>query len=537
MSLLRTRSSPSAPGARKLLHRHCRDGVVSCPWWRRRGSSTTRTAGFAVPLRRVLPLLLAAERGDVEGVPPAPHLLVAAGVDEVGTEDPVAPADERVVPCQSSTSKSVSKPSVIVYQATCSHRWRCFRPWISAWGARGEHQRRGPRVQVGGARDLVGDQRAAHARPLPIPAALGVGGDLGPVEGTVGEQLAAATEEVNQAHLPSGPVELVRLVHRQPRHPPTPGGERVTGAGQLLSFTSSSWRAASHACGDTIGVPACGLLSRLGPRPSRASSDGSRPLGGGRPLVRSRDWCSIPCRWNSSLEVTGERSDERRHLPLALAPAQTWFRVAARAWRASGRRPWRSSPRSSSRPSRPGRPWCTPPPAPHARRPRSRPAAGAAPPATPPPRSLRRDRPDGQRLRAPSSWWSPSVVGRLGGRPTPTTQAGLRRGPPPHFNKTGDNLRTAKGKGKEVTRSLPLSMYSAPGGLRQDPGRVAESPGEARTCGNQGFAKYVCSCRRVGLAGRRTAGGTRGAVAGTRRGGVGVRAAGLRGAAGRNATC
>jgi hypothetical protein len=85
--------------------------------------------------------------------------------------------------------------------------------------------------------------------------------------------------------------------------------------------------------------------------------------------------------------------------------------------------------------------------------------------------------------------------------------------------------RTAKGKGKEVTRSLPLSMYSAPGGLRQDPGRVAESPTEARTCGNQGFAKYVCSCRRVGLAERRTNGGTRGAVAGTRRGGAGVRAA------------
>jgi hypothetical protein len=96
--------------------------------------------------------------------------------------------------------------------------------------------------------------------------------------------------------------------------------------------------------------------------------------------------------------------------------------------------------------------------------------------------------------------------------------------------------RTAKGKGKEVTRSLPLSMYSAPGGLRQDPGRVAESPAEARTCGNQGFAEYVCSCRRMGLAGRRTGGGTRGAVGVLGAGDAGVRAAGLRGAAGRNAT-
>jgi hypothetical protein len=51
-------------------------------------------------------------------------------------------------------------------------------------------------------------------------------------------------------------------------------------------------------------------------------------------------------------------------------------------------------------------------------------------------------------------------------------------------------------------------------------------PAEARTCGNQGFTKYVCSCRRMGLAGRRTAGGTRGAVAHTARR-SGVRPAGL----------
>jgi hypothetical protein len=49
-----------------------------------------------VPLRRVLPLLLAAERGDVEVVPGVPHLLVAAGGDEVGAEDPVVLAEKRV---------------------------------------------------------------------------------------------------------------------------------------------------------------------------------------------------------------------------------------------------------------------------------------------------------------------------------------------------------------------------------------------------------------------------------------------------------
>src|SRR5262249_33627590 len=31
-----------------------------------------------------------------------------------------------------------------------------------------------------------------------------------------------------------GPVELVLLVHGQPRHPPTLAGKRVTGVGQLL---------------------------------------------------------------------------------------------------------------------------------------------------------------------------------------------------------------------------------------------------------------------------------------------------------------
>ncbi len=43
---------------------------------------------------------------------------------------------------------------------------------------------------------------------------------------------------------------------------------------------------------------------------------------------------------------------------------------------------------------------------------------------------------------------------------------------------------TTDDKGEGITYSVPLSTYSAPGGLRQDPGRAAESPAEARTCGN-----------------------------------------------------
>src|SRR5438094_3623555 len=51
---------------------------------------------LGVALRRILPLLLAPERSDVEVVPSVPHLLVAAVVDEVGAKHIVAVADERV---------------------------------------------------------------------------------------------------------------------------------------------------------------------------------------------------------------------------------------------------------------------------------------------------------------------------------------------------------------------------------------------------------------------------------------------------------
>jgi hypothetical protein len=40
---------------------------------------------------------------------------------------------------------------------------------------------------------------------------------------------------------------------------------------------------------------------------------------------------------------------------------------------------------------------------------------------------------------------------------------------------------TADKKGTECDYSVPLSMYSAPGGLRQDPGRAAKLLAEART--------------------------------------------------------
>ena len=62
-----------------------------------------------------------------------------------------------------------------------------------------------------------------------------------------------------------------------------------------------------------------------------------------------------------------------------------------------------------------------------------------------------------------------------------------------------------KEKGKEVTHSLPLSMYTAPGGLRQDQGRAAQSTvrGQNPTDGSgemmQGHAVVVAGRGPTGL--------------------------------------
>src|SRR5215467_2518836 len=45
---------------------------------------------------------------------------------------------------------------------------------------------------------------------------------------------AGGLEQIEQAYLALGSVELVLLVHGQPRHPAAFGGQRVTGVGQVL---------------------------------------------------------------------------------------------------------------------------------------------------------------------------------------------------------------------------------------------------------------------------------------------------------------
>ena len=48
----------------------------------------------------------------------------------------------------------------------------------------------------------------------------------------------------------------------------------------------------------------------------------------------------------------------------------------------------------------------------------------------------------------------------------------------------GGRPSAADDKGKESTRSLPLLIYSAPGGLRQGPGGAAEWLAQVRTYAN-----------------------------------------------------
>jgi hypothetical protein len=81
---------------------------------------------------------------------------------------------------------------------------------------------------MGEVANLIGPERAAAA------------GVLGPAkhtrleESAVHDQLTATFEQVEQAHLTFGPVELVFLFYGHPWHPPTLGGHRVTGASRFL---------------------------------------------------------------------------------------------------------------------------------------------------------------------------------------------------------------------------------------------------------------------------------------------------------------
>src|SRR5437879_7399571 len=130
------------------------------------------------------------------------------------------------VPCHSSTPKSLSKSSVMVYQGI-SQPIRVFTRSMPFCDAREANASGIANVQMGDVCDLVGHHGAANT------------GMLGPTfhagfeERAVEDQLTAALEQVEQAHLALGSVELVILLHGQPAHPTTHGVQLVPAPGRL----------------------------------------------------------------------------------------------------------------------------------------------------------------------------------------------------------------------------------------------------------------------------------------------------------------
>jgi len=98
-----------------------------------RANSTTCTAASEGNPLASPPKSPDGERGEVEVAPGGPHRLVAAVVDEVCAEYPLAVAEEHVVAVPFMTPKSTSKLSVMVYQGI-SQPIRAFRRAISACG-------------------------------------------------------------------------------------------------------------------------------------------------------------------------------------------------------------------------------------------------------------------------------------------------------------------------------------------------------------------------------------------------------------------
>ena len=145
--------------------------------------------GLGVALRRVLPLLLPPQGGDVEVAPGAAHRLVAAVVDEVGPEHPVAVADERV--------RAVPLVHAEVGVEPVGHGEPRHRPPhpllqprdLGLRAPRDEDQGGVAGVQVREVGDLIGEHGAARTRVV-RPAV-----HPGLEEGAVDDQLAAALEQ------------------------------------------------------------------------------------------------------------------------------------------------------------------------------------------------------------------------------------------------------------------------------------------------------------------------------------------------------
>src|SRR5947209_585275 len=161
--------------------------------------------GLGVTLWRVLPCLLTAERRDIKIAPGAPHRLVAAVVDEVRAKHPVAVPDECIVAVPLVHAEiGVEAVRYGVPRHLPTHS--CLQALdVLLWRARGPRERGVAGVQMREVGHLVGAQGAAAA------GVLGPAEHPGLEEGPIDDQLTAALEQGEQAHLALGPLEFVRL--------------------------------------------------------------------------------------------------------------------------------------------------------------------------------------------------------------------------------------------------------------------------------------------------------------------------------------
>ena len=217
-----------------------------------------------VPLGRILPLFLTTKRRDVEVVPGPTHLLVASDIDEVSAEVLVTLTFNALVPCHSSTSKSLSKSSVIVYQGMCSHPWRLFKLWMSACGARDAHASdvflacKWP----GCATWSAPKEQPTHARSGYEPPSRTWSPQVR--RRRVNDQLTAAIEEIREAHPSGGALEPVFLVKGHPGHP-SAFSRRARPWARVSSFSLISIfsRAAFHSSREMIGGVCMALPSQV----------------------------------------------------------------------------------------------------------------------------------------------------------------------------------------------------------------------------------------------------------------------------------
>src|SRR6185312_16014481 len=181
---------------------------------------------LGIALGRILPELLPAKGGDVEVVPGAAQLLVAAVVEEVGAENTVAVAveDVRAVPLVHAEIGVEAVGDGDPGDVVPAHPLLEPRD-VGLRCARCKDEGGIAGVQVRDVRDLVGNQGAAAAGVV-RPAK-----NARLEECAVDDQLTPALEQVEQAYLATRPLERIRFVDGHPGHLPALGGQCITSAG------------------------------------------------------------------------------------------------------------------------------------------------------------------------------------------------------------------------------------------------------------------------------------------------------------------